>query len=85
MGVNDQGKLELREIRPKGQGETPGNYLVSRSGELTYLGLDRSDQSWQTLEAAVERAMAEPAPAAAPIEPRALTPAPALSLPTLQG
>jgi peroxiredoxin len=84
VGLNDQGEF-MREIRPKGQGETPGNYLVSRSGELTYLGLDRTDDSWQKLEAAVERAIAEPAPAASPIPPDTLAVAPALSLPTLQG
>lgn len=84
VGLNDQGEF-MREIRPKGQGETPGNYLVSRSGELTYLGLDRTDESWRKLEAAVERAIAEPAPAVSPIAPSALAPAPALSLPTLQG
>lgn len=75
----------MREIRPKGQGETPGNYLLSRSGELTYLGLDRIDDAWQKLEGAVERAIAEPAPATAGTAPRTLPAAPALSLPTLQG
>ena len=84
VGLNDQGEF-MREIRPKGRGETPGNYLVSRSGELTYLGLDRTDESWQKVEAAVERAIAEPAPAASPIATRALASAPALSLATLEG
>lgn len=84
VGLNDQGEF-MREIRPQGQGETPGNYLVSRSGELTYLGLDRTDESWQKLEAAVGHALAEPVPASSSIVPRALAPAPALSLATLQG
>lgn len=59
--LNDQGEF-MREVRPHGQGETPGNYLVSRRGELTYLGLDRGDAAWQKLEEAVTRALAEPAP-----------------------
>ena len=84
VGLNDQSEF-MREIRPKGQGDTPGNYLVSRSGELTYLGVDRTDDHWQKLEAAVERAIAEPAPASAAIAPRTLPAAPALSLPSLQG
>lgn len=84
VGLNDQGEF-MREIRPKGRGETPGNYLVSRTGELTYLGLDRSDESWQKLEAAVAAAVAEPAPATPPIAPRTLLAAPALSLPDMQG
>jgi peroxiredoxin len=40
VGLNDQGEFML-EIRSKGKGDTPGNYLVTRSGKLTYLGLDR--------------------------------------------
>src|ERR1700731_1980685 len=45
VGLNDQGEF-IREIRPLGQGDTPGNYLVSRSGEITYLGLDRNPGEW---------------------------------------
>lgn len=82
VGLNDQGEF-MREIRPNGQGETPGNYLVSRRGELTYLGLDRGDAAWQKLEEAVTRALAEPAPPRPPISRRALDPAPPLSLPDL--
>lgn len=84
VGLNDQGEF-MREIRPKGQGETPGNYLVSRSGRLTFLGLDRSPQDWQKLEAAVVAALAEVPPASPAIQPRPLTPALAFSLPDLQG
>jgi peroxiredoxin len=84
VGLNDQGEF-MRDIRPKGRGETPGNYLVSRTGELTYLGLDRSDASWETLEAAVAQALAEPAPAPMPIAPATPKPAPALALATIQG
>lgn len=83
IGLNDQGEF-LREIRPQGTGETPENYLVSRSGKLVYLGLDRSEASWQKLEAAVVRALAEQRPATVAIQPRERVAAPSFSLPDLQ-
>ncbi len=83
IGLNDQGEF-MREIRPLGTGETPENYLVSRSGKVVYLGLDRSEASWQKLEAAVVRALAEPRPATVAIQPRERRLAPAFSLPDLQ-
>jgi peroxiredoxin len=84
VGLNDQGEF-MREIRPLGRGETPGNYLVSRSGKITYLGLDRGPEDWQKLEKAVAAAVAEAAVKTSPIQPRELVPAPAFSLPDLQG
>jgi peroxiredoxin len=84
IGLNDQGEF-MREVRSRGQGETPGNYLVSRSGELTYLGLDRSSASWQKIEETVSRALAEAAPTTRAIKPQELSPAPAFSLPDVQG
>ncbi|MEK7470299.1 MAG: TlpA disulfide reductase family protein [Planctomycetota bacterium] len=84
VALNDQGEF-IRDVLPKGKGETPGNYLVSRTGELTWLGLDRTPEDWQKLVEAVKRALAEPAPAAAAIVPRVPEAAPALSLPTLDG
>src|ERR1700758_5400408 len=53
VGLNDQGEF-MREIRAIGQGDTPGNYLVSRSGKISYLGLDRSPEAWQKLVATVK-------------------------------
>jgi len=84
IGLNDQGEF-MREIFPNGRGETPGNYLVSRSGKLTYLGLDRKSEDWQKLEEAVVRLLAEPKPGAPSIPQRLLEPAPAFSLPNLHG
>ena len=61
IGLNDQGEF-MRDLRPTDMGGTPANYLVSRSGEVTALGRDLNEASWQKLEAAVTRALAEPAP-----------------------
>ncbi|TME28582.1 MAG: redoxin domain-containing protein [Chloroflexi bacterium] len=72
-------------VQPKERGSTPGNFLVTRSGEVTYLGLDRADADWQKLENAVAAAVAEGPGKATPIQPRDLVPAPAFSLPDLQG
>ncbi len=72
-------------VQPKERGSTPGNFLVTRSGEVTNLGLDRGDADWQKLENAVAVAVAEPPGKATPIQPRDLVPAPAFSLPDLQG
>jgi peroxiredoxin len=84
VGLNDQGEF-MRDVRPLGQGDTPGNYLVSRSGEITYLGLDRNPGDWPKLEEAVVRALAQPSPASPAVKPQELSAAPALSLPDLQG
>lgn len=84
VGYNDQGEF-MREIRPLGQGDTPGNYLVSRSGQITYLGLDRSPEAWNKLVASIRTALAEKAPPASPIAARKLEAAPALLLPDLRG
>jgi peroxiredoxin len=86
VGLSDQGEF-TREILPLnlGQGDTPGNYLVSRTGEITYLGLDRSPAASAKIEDAVVRALAQVSPASSAIKPRELPRAPALSLPDLQG
>jgi peroxiredoxin len=84
VGLNDQGEF-MREIRPLGSGNTPENYTVSRSGEVNYLGLDRTPESWQKLEEEVVRLLAEPVPAEPPIQPSEPEPAPAFSLPDLDG
>ena len=84
VGYNDQGEF-IRDIRPLGRGETPGNYLVTRNGKITYLDLDRSPETWQRLESAVASALAEPAPAKSPIARREPVPAPDFDLTDLQG
>jgi peroxiredoxin len=84
VGYNDQGEF-MRDIRPLGQGDTPGNYLVTRSGKITYLGLDRSPESWQRLESAVASAVAEPATAKSAIARGQLSPAPEFDLTDLSG
>lgn len=84
VGLNDQGEF-MRDIRPMGSGDTPGNYLVSRSGQITYLGLDRTPDAWSKLVVAVERALQEKPPAASPVPQETLQRAPALALTDLQG
>lgn len=84
VGLNDQAEF-MREIRPLGQGDTPGNYLVSRSGQVTYQGLDRKPEDWPKLEEAVVRALAEPVPATPAVKAQELPRAPSLALPDLQG
>jgi len=84
IGLNDQGEF-MRELRPVDMGGTPANFLVSRGGEVTALGRDLNEASWQKLETAVTRALAEPAPSSPRISRRALDSAPPLSLPDLQG
>ena len=86
VGLNDQGEF-MREmiVQPKERGSTPGNFIVTRSGEVMYLGLDRTDADWQKLENAIAAAVAEGPGKATPIQPRDLVPAPAFSLPDLQG
>jgi peroxiredoxin len=84
VGLNDQGEF-IREIRPMGSGNTPENYLITRSGQIRYLGTDRNPEDWTKLVQAVTQAMAEKAPAAPPIPRRSLEPAPPFGLPDLQG
>jgi len=84
VGLNDQGEF-MREIRPLGQGDTPGDYLVSRSGKIAYLGVDRSPEAWEKLVAAIKQALDEKAPGAPPVLPRKLESAPPLALVDLQG
>jgi peroxiredoxin len=84
VGLNDQGEF-MREIRPMGNGDTPGNYLVSRTGQITYLGLDRNPADWNKLMAAVTQSLSDKATAVQPVPPKKLEPAPPLALPDLQG
>jgi peroxiredoxin len=84
VGLNDQGEF-MREIRPLGQGDTPGNYIVSRTGEITYLGLDRNPGDWPKVEEAVVRALAQASPGSSAVRPRELPRVQSLSLPDLQG
>src|SRR6267378_2514374 len=86
VGLNDQGEFRREMIvQPNERGSTPGNFLVTRSGEVTYLGLDRGDADWQKLENAVAAAVAESPGKATAVQPRDLVSAPAFSLPDLQG
>lgn len=84
VGLNDQGEF-MREIRPMGSGDTPGNYLVTRTGQIKYLGTDRNPGDWSKLVGAITQALSEKATAGPPITPRKLEPAPSLALPDLQG
>lgn len=84
VGLNDQGEF-MREIRPMGSGDTPGNYVVSRTGQISYLGLDRSPEAWNKLVASIQHALEEKAPATSSITRRQPEPAPGLALPDLQG
>lgn len=80
VGLNDQGEF-VREIqKPNGGGDTPGNYIVSRSGELTYLGLDRLREDSDKLEQTVARLVAESVPEKPTIKPRELEAAPDFTL-----
>ncbi|HXY48324.1 MAG TPA: redoxin domain-containing protein [Terriglobales bacterium] len=84
VGYNDQAEF-MRDIRPLGQGDTPGNYLVSRSGKIRYLGLDRSPDAWQRIESSIEGVLAEPVPAKSPIIRSEPTSAPDFDLTDLLG
>ena len=84
VGLNDQAEFQ-REIRPMGTGQTPENYLITRDGTVRYLGTDDTAQSWQKLEHSVIAALAKPAPERPAIQPRVLEPAPAFTLPDLDG
>lgn len=85
IGLNDQGEFMRELYQPVNPGGTPANFIVSRSGEVTALGKDLNEETWTKLEAAVRRALAEPAPTHSPIAKRELSAAPPLSLPDLQG
>jgi peroxiredoxin len=85
VGLNDQGEFVREIVKSHKGGETPGNYIVSRSGELTYLGLDRKPEDSDKLEQTVARLIAEPAPDQPSIQPRELESAPDFSLPDLTG
>lgn len=85
VGLNDQGEF-IREIRPLGSGSTPCNYLVSRSGEITFLGLMRNPtEDWQKIEQAVVKALDKPAPEVSIVNPREHEVAPPFALPALKG
>lgn len=85
VGLNDQGEFVREIVKSHNGGETPGNYIVSRSGELTYLGLDRKPEDSDKLEQTVARLIAEPAPDKPSIQPRELESASDFSLPDLTG
>lgn len=84
IGLNDQGEFR-RENRSIGRGETPGSYLVSRDGQIHYIGLYRSDDDWDLLVRTVVDALEEPVPQEPAILQRDLEVAPAFSLPDLAG
>lgn len=84
VGYNDQAEF-MRDIRPLGQGDTPGNYLVTRSGTITYLGLDRTPEAWQRLESAVSKAIGEAAPTGPTVAKREPAPASDFDLADLSG
>ncbi len=90
VGLNDQGEF-MHEVvyrlkaAGKPAGPTPGNYLVTRSGQWTYLGLDRGTEDWEKLVEAVNSALEEKVASASLGPPNALEPAPPLALPDLQG
>ncbi len=84
LALMDQGEY-AREILPKGTGRTPETFLITRSGELRYIGLFRGDDYWEDLEGAIAEAVAEPVHAQPSIRPRPPRKAPAFSLPDLQG
>jgi len=87
IALHDEGEFKRDVLDPfaKGDASTVANYLVTRSGNLTYLGLDRTDDAWHKVEEAVARAIAEPPPSAASIKPSVLPQAPPLNLPDLNG
>jgi len=82
--LNDQAEF-LREVVPHGRDDTPANYLVTRSGRLVSLGLDRSDQDWARLEETVVAALNESWPPASSIPLRELPLTPPLAGTNLDG
>jgi peroxiredoxin len=83
VALHDLGEFK-REIRHLGSGNTPENYLVSRRGELEYIGTDTGAEDFEKLEAAVREALAE-SETEPGIQPRELRAAPPFSLPDLDG
>ena len=81
IGLNDEG--EFRRDVFKGPG-TPWNYLVSRSGVVTFLGKDW-DGDIHKIEDPIAKALAEPTPASAPLTPRVSNRPPEFELPDLAG
>lgn len=84
VGLNDMGEFH-REIRSRGSGATPGNWVISRSGKLEWLGLDRGPAAWRKLVDRVEALIDEPAPSRPAITPRATLELPKLRLATPGG
>ena len=83
VGLNDQGEFKREVIDHIGRsvvGSTPGNFIVTRSGKLTYLGLDRSPEDWQKVQEAVVQLLAAPQPIKPVIEHREVQSAPSLLL-----
>lgn len=91
LGIMDQGEYarDILQCRPNcnpiGTGHTPETFLITRSGELKYVGLYRGDEYWEELESTVEEALTEPAPSEPSIVPRPLPETPAFELPDLEG
>ncbi len=83
VALHDLGEFK-REIRQLGSGNTPENYLVSRRGELQYIGTDTGTDDFEKLEAAVREALAE-SETEPGIQPREIQAAPPFSLPDLDG
>lgn len=84
LALMDQGEY-AREVLPEGTGRTPETFLVTRRGELRYVGLFRGEEYWNELESAVKEALAEPVPETPSIVPRPAPRAPAFQLPDLEG
>lgn len=85
VGLNDQGEF-MGEIQSLGSGSTPCNYIVSRNGEITFLGLMRNPaEDWRKIEQAVVNALDEPVPNVKSIKPRKLELAPAFALKDSKG
>lgn len=91
LALMDQGEYAREILRcdpdcdPLGTGETPETFLITRTGEVEYVGLFRGEEYWQKLESAVEEALAEPRPSEPSIVPRPRPRAPAFQLPSLEG
>lgn len=84
LALMDQGEY-AREILPEGTGRTPETFLLTRRGELQYVGLFRGEEYWSELESAVQEALAEPVPETPSIVPRPAPEAPSFQLPDLEG
>src|SRR5439155_17348150 len=60
--LHDEAEFRREILNPLANGDTStaANFLVTRNGDVSYLGLDRSPEAWQKLESAVVRAIGEP-------------------------